>query len=394
MSLMIDNFNSRMNQVQSPLIPVIGELIRNHPGTISLGQGVVNYPPPEKAIASLQSFLAQPRNHLYQAVTGIEPLVAAITAKLATDNHIKIGDQNCIVVTAGSNMAFMNAILAITQAEDEIILNTPYYFNHEMAITMANCRPVLVDTDHNYQLDLKAIAQAITHKTKAIVTISPNNPTGVVYSAASLKAVNDLCGDRNIYHISDEAYEYFTYDGVKHTSPGAFPNSEAHTISLFSLSKAYGFASWRIGYMVIPQHLLLPIKKVQDTNLICPPVVSQYAAIGALETGISYCQQHLAEIAKVRAIVTQELQVISDICTVSLSTGAFYLFLKINTNLNDLELVKQLIANYQVAVIPGSTFGMKNGCYLRVAYGSLQLATAATGIKRLIKGLKEICHNS
>ncbi|MGB5633397.1 MAG: pyridoxal phosphate-dependent aminotransferase [Waterburya sp.] len=391
---MIYNLNSRMNQVQSPLIPVIGELIRNNPGTISLGQGVVNYPPPEKAIASLQTFLAQPTNHLYQAVTGIEPLVAAITAKLSQDNSIDINDKNCVVVTAGSNMAFFNAILAITQAEDEIILNTPYYFNHEMAITMASCRPILVSTDLNYQLDLEAIAQAISPKTKAIVTISPNNPTGAVYPEASLKAVNDLCSDRGIYHISDEAYEYFIYDGVKHTSPAAFPDREAHTISLFSLSKAYGFASWRVGYMVIPQHLLLPIKKVQDTNLICPPVVSQYAAIGALKTGISYCQQHLEEIAKVRAIVIEQLRSMSDICTIAPATGAFYFFLKIDTNLNDLELVKQLIENYRVAVIPGSTFGMENDCYLRVAYGSLQLATAQAGIERLIKGLRAICHNS
>lgn len=394
MSLIPKHLNSRMDQVQSPLIPVIGEMIRNHPGTISLGQGVVNYPPPEDAIASLQSFLAQPTNHLYQAVTGIEPLITAITAKLATDNRIEIGTQNCVVVTAGSNMAFLNTILAITQAEDEIILNTPYYFNHEMAITMANCRPVLVNTDRNYQLDLDGISQAITAKTKAIVTISPNNPTGAVYSAASLQGVNQLCREHNIYHISDEAYEYFTYDEVRHTSPGAFPQSEAHTISLFSLSKAYGFASWRIGYMVIPQHLLLPIKKVQDTNLICPPVISQYAAIGALDAGISYCQQHLAEIAKVRAIVKDKLQAIADICRIAPATGAFYLFLKIDTKLNDLELVKQLIEQYQVAVIPGSTFGMKNDCYLRLAYGSLQLATAEVGIERLITGLRAICHHS
>lgn len=391
MSLISQNFNSRMDRVQSPLIPYVGELIRRNPGTISLGQGVVAYPPPKKAIASLQSFLAQPDNHLYQAVTGIEPLIEAIKVKLAQDNKIKVGDQNCIVVTAGSNMAFMNAVLGITKAGDEIILNTPYYFNHEMAITMVNCHPVLVSTNAQYQLDIEAISKAVTPKTKAIVTISPNNPTGAVYTEHSLKAVNNLCRDRGIYHISDEAYEYFTYDGVKHTSPGAFTGSQAHTISLFSLSKAYGFASWRIGYMVIPQHLLMPIKKIQDTNLICPPVVSQYAALGALQTGISYCQQHLPEIANVRAIFTEQLKSIPEICNVTTGDGAFYLFLKINTDLNDLDLVRQLVKKHQVAVIPGSTFGMENGCYLRVAYGSLQLSTAEAGIKRLISGLKNIC---
>ncbi|MEM7590410.1 MAG: pyridoxal phosphate-dependent aminotransferase [Cyanobacteria bacterium P01_A01_bin.83] len=391
MSLTPENFNSRMNRVQLPLIPVVSELIAQNPGTISLGQGVVNYPPPKQAIAALQSFWTQPSNHLYQSVTGIEPLVEAIADKLATDNQLEINEQNAIVVTAGSNMAFFNAILAITEAGDEIILNTPYYFNHEMAITMANCHPVLVNTDANYQLDTQAIAQAITPKTKAIVTISPNNPTGVVYAEASLKAVNQLCGDRGIYHISDEAYEYFTYDGIKHTSPGGFSDSTAHTISLFSLSKAYGFASWRIGYMIIPQHLVMPIKKVQDTNLICPPVISQYAATGALQVGRSYCEEHLVKISQVRSIFLEQLQSLGDICTLAPSNGAFYCFLKLKTELDDLELVRQLIKRYRVAVIPGSTFGMITDCYLRVAYASLQPATAEEGITRLITGLKAIC---
>jgi aspartate/methionine/tyrosine aminotransferase len=383
-------FNSRMNQVQLPLIPFVSELIRNHPGTISLGQGVVNYPPPPEAIASLQTFLSSSRNHLYQAVTGIEPLIEAIAKKLATDNQIEITAANEIVVTAGSNMGFLSTILAITQAGDEIILNTPYYFNHEMAITMASCHPVLVNTDEQYQLDLQAIAQGITPKTKAIVTISPNNPTGAVYSRASLQAVNDLCRDRGLYHISDEAYEYFTYDGVEHISPASFPHSADHTISLFSLSKAYGFASWRIGYLVIPQHLLLPFKKVQDTNLICPPVVSQYAALGALTVGKSYCQQHLMEIAQVRKVVSEQLQSIKQSVAIAPNPGAFYFWLKINTELDDLELVKQLVEQEQVAAVPGSTFGMKDGCYLRIAYGSLQLSTAKAGIERLIKGINRV----
>ena len=391
MTLPTRNFNSRMNQVQSPLIPVIGELIEANPGTISLGQGVVAYPPPDQAISSLQSFLAQPNNHLYQPVAGIKPLIEKIKLKLSQDNQIEINSQNSIVVTAGSNMAFLSATLAITKAGDEIILNTPYYFNHEMAITMANCHPVLVSTDNHYQLDTKAIIQAITPKTKAIVTISPNNPTGVVYSSESLQLVNDICRDRGIYHISDEAYEYFTYEGVKHFSPAAGVKCEDHTISLFSLSKAYGFASWRIGYMIIPQHLLMPIKKVQDTNLICPPVISQYGALGALAAGKEYCVRHLDEMTQVRAIFIKQLASISDICEVVVGDGAFYFFIKINRELNDFELVKQLVKQHKVAVIPGSTFGMEKGCYLRVAYGNLSLEQAKIGIKRLIDGLQNIC---
>jgi len=384
---------TRMDGVQTPVIPIVGEMIRHHPGTISLGQGVVAYSPPPEAIAQINQFLANPENHKYQSLQGILPLREAIATKLKTENGIAIDNTREVVVTAGSNMGFLNAILAITNIGDEIILNTPYYFNHEMAITMAGCHPVLVETDENYQLRPDAIAQAITPKTKAIVTISPNNPTGVVYSQAALQAVNQICRDRGIYHISDEAYEYFTYNGVKHTSPGAFPNSSEYTISLYSLSKAYGFASWRIGYMVIPKHLLVAVKKVQDTNLICPPVVSQYAALGALQAKPEYLRNNIAAIAQVRGLVIDSLQSLEGLCKIAAADGAFYFFLKVNTEIEPFELVKRLIQQHQVAVIPGTTFGMHQGCYLRVAYGALQKQTAKEGIERLVRGLKKIVNS-
>jgi aspartate/methionine/tyrosine aminotransferase len=381
---------TRMQSVQSPIIPVVGELIRQNPGTISLGQGVVSYNPPPQSFEKIPEFLANSDNHKYKAVEGIQALKEAIATKLKTDNGIEINDTNCVVVTAGSNMGFTNAILAITSAGDEVIIQSPYYFNHEMAIVMASCRPVIVETDEKYQLNIDAIKKAITEKTRAIVTISPNNPTGVVYTPEALLEVNELCRQHNIYHISDEAYEYFTYDGVKHCSPAAFPNSSEYTISLFTLSKAYGFASWRIGYMVIPEHLLVAVRKIQDTILICPPVISQYVALGALQVGREYCDNYVEAIASVRQLVLDELNTIQNLCTISPAAGAFYFFLKVNTQLDTMELVEKLIREYQVAVLPGTTFGMDNGCYLRVAYGALKPETAAAGISRLVKGLKTI----
>jgi aspartate/methionine/tyrosine aminotransferase len=119
----MNNKLSRMNAVQSPIIPVVGELIKNSPGTISLGQGVVHYNPPAEAIELLPKFLSEPTNNLYKAVEGIPPLLTALTTKLSIFNSIEINDKNCIVVTAGSNMGFINAILAITYPGDEIIYN-------------------------------------------------------------------------------------------------------------------------------------------------------------------------------------------------------------------------------------------------------------------------------
>mgnify|MGYP000223363254 FL=1 len=379
----------RMEAVQSPIIPVVGELIKNSPGTISLGQGVVHYSPAPEAIEILPKFLNDSTNNLYKAVTIIPELLTVLTANLSNFNGIDINRDNCIVVTADSNIGFMNAILAITSPGDEIILNIPYYFNHEMAITMAGYHPVLVATTEDYQLIPESIAKAITPKTHAIVTISPKNPTGAVYSEKALKQVNQICRERGIYHITDEADEYFTYDGVKHTSPGAFIGSSKYTTSLYSFSNAYNFASSRIGYMVIPQHLLNAVKKVQDTILICPPVISPYAALGALQAKEDYLRDKIKTIVQTRQIVIYALKQLQGLCTITPANRAFYFFLKAHTQINDFELVKRLIQEHQVAVIPGKTFGMEDGFYLRVAYGALQQQdTTKAGIERLVKGLQ------
>jgi aspartate/methionine/tyrosine aminotransferase len=380
----------RMQSVQSPIIPVVGELIRENPGTISLGQGVVHYGPPPQAVEHIRKFLARPENHKYQLVAGIPELREAIRAKLAADNHLTVGRDARIFVTAGGNMAFVNAVLAITDPGDEVVLNVPYYFNHEMAVRIADCKSVCVGTDENYQLRPGAIREAIGPRTRAVVTISPNNPTGAVYPETALREVNGICRDRGVYHVHDEAYEYFTYDGARHFSPGSIPGSAGHTLSLFSLSKSYGFASWRIGYMVIPERLFTPIKKIQDTILICPPVISQWAAVGALEVGAQYCRRKLEGIAEVRRIVLDELAAVGDLLTVPPARGAFYFLLRVHAEVDSMELVERLIREHKVAVIPGTTFGIETPCTLRIAYAALRKPTAAEGIGRLVRGLRAI----
>jgi aspartate/methionine/tyrosine aminotransferase len=381
----------RMQAVQTPVIPVVAELIRSHPGTISLGQGVVGYPPPASALAEVNSFLADPQNHKYKPVQGIPALLQLLGAKLKAENGIATGDANAIVVTAGGNMAFMNAILAIADPGDEVILQTPYYFNHEMAVTMAGCRPVLVPTNDEFQLQPDRIANAITPRTRAITTISPNNPTGAVYAESSLREVNELCRRRGIYHIHDEAYEYFTYGTARHFSPASIPDSAAYTISLFSLSKAYGFASWRIGYMAVPTTLLKSIKKIQDTILICAPVISQFAAVGALRAGSEFCREKIAEIASLRELVWKELRAAPDFCAVPVADGAFYFLVRVNTPLSPMEATERLIREHGVAVIPGNAFGLESGCFVRLAYGALDRATAVEAAGRFVRGIQAIC---
>lgn len=382
--------SQRLQNVQAPVIPIVGEWIRQNPGTISLGQGVVYYGPPSAAADQIATFFQEPKNHLYKAVEGIPGLITRIENKLKEDNEITLKANQKIVVTAGGNMAFSHAMFAIADPGDEVILSVPYYFNHEMAITIAGCKPVLVSTDDAFQLDLAALEGAITSRTRAIVTVSPNNPTGVVYPQTDLEAVNELCRRKGIYHIHDEAYEYFFHGESQPFSPGSLNGSESMTISLYSLSKSYGFASWRIGYMVIPEHLFVPIQKIQDTHLICPTVIAQQAAIGALNVGKSYCTDKFVQIQQNREIFLKALSEIQDICKIAQADGAFYFLLKLNSDKSSMEMTEQLIREYKVAAIPGSAFGMDKGCYLRIAYGAMDSDTAEEGIQRLVRGLQAL----
>lgn len=382
---------ARIARVQSPIIPVVGEMIKRHPGTISLGQGVVHYRPPESVGPAVARALASDsRVHGYTLCFGIDSLLEQVLLKLRNENGVTIGPDRRVAVTAGSNMGFLNAVLAIADADDEIVLLSPFYFNHEMAVRIAGCRPVVVATDGNYQPDVAAIESALSDRTRAVVTISPNNPTGAVYPADALQAINRLCAARGIYHVSDEAYDYFTYGGREHFSPTSIAGSEPHTIALYTVSKAYGMAGWRIGYMVIPAHLDEAVKKIQDTNLICPPALNQLAAAAALSAGRTWCDDRIAPLGAVRDLVLGELSTLGDRVRVPRPDGAIYALLRAETGRTDMDLVEALIRDFGVAVMPGSAFGARGGCYLRIAYGALDSQTVADGMRRLVGGLRTL----
>jgi aspartate/methionine/tyrosine aminotransferase len=379
--------SKRLGAVQSPIIPFIGELTRNNPGTISFGQGVAFYGPPQKAFDQVQKCLSDQSINKYGPVEGIPELQLALIKKLKEVNGIEIDSGNAVIVTAGSNMAFNTAILAITDPGDEVILPLPYYFNHEMSLTMERCKPVLVQTKESFHLNIEKIKSAITDNTKAIVTISPNNPSGAVYSKEELIEINNLCVANNIYHISDEAYEDFYYQQHQHFSSASHHDAQQHTISLFSFSKGYGFAGWRIGYMVIPEHLISAVKKIQDTVLISPPIISQHAAVGALRANPEYLLSNRSEMNIKRELVLSKLNNLSCLKTEPTSEGAFYTLLNIDSKQDDMQLVKTLIEKNRIACIPGSAFGLKTGCYIRLSYGALGNQEIEEGLDRLIKGL-------
>ena len=376
----------RMQDVQMPIIPWVGDLIRGTPGTISLGQGVVDYAPPAAAHEALVRFCDEPGRHKYQHEQGIPELRERIAVRLAAENDIDAG-RFSLMVTAGGNMAFLTALLAVCDLGDEVVLVRPYFFNHEMAVRIIGCRPVVVATDERYQLDLGAIEAAIGPRTRAVVTVSPNNPSGAVYPESALRAVNALCAKRGLFHISDEVYEYFLFDGARHFSPGAIDGAEAHTVCIYSLSKSYGFASWRVGYMLFPDPLLEAVKKIQDTNVICAPVVSQHAAVGVLDAGRRWVEDRLRSIAEVRRIALDALSALGDRVTVPRSDGAFYFLIRVHRGGNSEVLVERLIREHRIAVIPGTAFGMDDGCYLRMGYGAVGTASMREAMARLASGI-------
>jgi aspartate/methionine/tyrosine aminotransferase len=202
-----------------------------------------------------------------------------------------------------------------------------------------------------------------------------------------MRAVNALCRDRGLYHISDEVYEYFLHGDAVHFSPASIEGAEAWTISLFSLSKAYGMASWRVGYMAVPEDLWEAVNKIQDTLLVCPPHPSQAAAVAALTVGRAWAASHLPSLTRMR---DRAWQTLSEVAEVPRADGAFYYLIKADTRLYSMSASERLIREHRVAVIPGAAFGVSEGCALRVSFGALEEATAGEGLDRLAAGLRAL----
>ena len=268
----------------------------------------------------------------------------------------------------------------------------PFYFNHEMAIEMAGCRAVRVPTDERYQLRLDAIERAITDRTRAIVTISPNNPSGAVLSEASLRAVNELCRERGLYHLADEPYEYFTYGVGAHVSPGSFPGrGRAHHLDVLAVEglrvrrlahRLHGVSRGaRLGDDEEPGH---------DSDLPDDRRAGRRASRRSTSAA-RYCEPHVRELASIRDIV-----VVASCRRWRRSrpcrrpTARSTACCACNSGVDPMMLGERLIREHKVAVIPGTAFGMTDGCYFRVAFGALQKATVAEGIGRLVKGLRAI----
>ncbi len=391
----------RLDGVLNPVIPELGTLVRATPGTLSLAQGMVGWGPPREALATLAAAgkvvgAADPTRDAYGLVQGDPELLAMLAVALGQEQGIDLHGAD-LWVTAGSNMAF-NAIAQVLcdgpPAEpSELILPVPWYFNHVMAVQLAGGRPVPVDA--GLVPDPQRLAAAITPRTRAIVTISPGNPSGVVTPPRPvLEAIHHLCARHGLLHISDEAYGQFVYGAEPHWSPGSLPGAAAHTVTLQSLSKAYGMAGWRVGFMAAPAQLMGALAKVQDTVLICPPLVSQRAALAALEAGPAWSRPRIAALAQRRrqlidAVASarsggQAMELLGP------PDGAFYGLLRFPCGLGGEPLMRHLVLGHGVAALPGDSFGLPPAggqALLRLSYGMLEAGALAEALERLFGAL-------
>ncbi|MBN2026088.1 MAG: aminotransferase class I/II-fold pyridoxal phosphate-dependent enzyme, partial [Actinobacteria bacterium] len=219
----------------------------------------------------------------YSENAGLPELREEIAKKLARDNGID-ADPSEVIVTVGAIEGLFDAVMAVIDPGDEVILPSPTYSTHIRQVVTASGKPVLVpsDEEEGFALNIEGIRKAVTPRTRAIMYCSPCNPTGTVYSREQLQQLAEIALDNDLMVITDEAYEYFVYDGEEHFSIGSIPEMSGSVISCFTFTKTYAMTGWRIGYLHAARDLIPEIGKVHIPSAICAPVVSQYAALAAL----------------------------------------------------------------------------------------------------------------
>ena len=386
----------RLGAVLSPVIPQVAALLRQRPDGLSLAQGMVSWGPPPAVGAAVATALAGPPQelHRYGAMAGDGALLEAVRRELAEQRGLDLAEST-LLVTAGSNMAFYAVVQALCDPGDEVLLPLPWYFNHAMAIQLAGGVPVPVAA--GLVPDPARLAAAIGPRTRAIVTVSPNNPSGVVIPQAVLTAINRLCAHHGLLHLSDEAYAAFVHGPVPHHSPGSAPGSGAHTASVFSLSKSHGMAGWRIGYAAVPRALGDALTKVQDTVLICPPRLTQAAAAAALAAGPGWVAERVRSLQPRRrqllAAVAQAegLALAGEPAGAQEPEGAFYALVEAPWGGDEAQLLEHLVLGHGVAALPGGAFGLPpraGRVTLRLSYGLLGEAELAEAMARLGRALR------
>ena len=358
----IDALNTRMAEINA----AGGDVI-------SLGQSVPFFGPPPEMIEAVRDALDSfgPRLHTYGPDAGIPELREALARKLTDFNGVEVDPDRQLLVTPGSNQAFMVTMMTILDPGDEVAIASPYYFNHHMAIELCRgvVREIPLSEEDGFQMTLEDVESVLTPHTKAVVIISPNNPTGTVYDPEEVVAIARSLTERGIYVITDDAYEVFCYDDARHVSPRAVVESSELLITLGSLSKTLGMTGWRIGYIAADPGLITQALKVQDATAICAPIVAQVAAVAALEQMPAYPQSMIEELNERRDLL-QSVVDESPALHWHRTDGALFALVRADTVGGDRrELESELLERAHVLTVPGRAFGTQWSDFIRVSYG-------------------------
>lgn len=266
-------------------------------------------------------------------------------------------------------MACYNAILAVVEEGDEVIIPTPFWVSYPEMVRLAGGVPVLVETKEStgWKITPEQFEDAMSPRTKMIILNTPGNPTGAVYTEEELRAIGEVALEEDIVILSDEIYEKLVYGETKHVSIASLSEDLYNlTVTVNGFSKAYSMTGWRLGYTAAPKPLADAIDKIQNHTISNANTFSQYGALAALEGGKTFTDDLRGEYDVRRQFVYERLKNIPNIRVVE-PQGAFYFFIYTGSmGLKSMNLCDKLLSRYKVAAVPGIAFGYDEG--IRLSY--------------------------
>lgn len=341
-------------------IRAITHLVREI-GAINLGQGICDLPTPAPIKRGAQQAIEEDHS-TYTSYAGIAPLREAILEKARTYNRIPATSADEVMVSAGSTGAFVAAAFTLLEPGDEVILFEPFYGYHLHLLRLTGATPRFVRTHgSDWAVDFDEVARAITPATKAVVLNTPANPSGKVWSRTELEALLGLMEAHDLYAITDEIYEYLTYDGRAHVSLAALPDAYARTVTLSGFSKTYNMTGWRLGYAVAPPPIIEKMGLLNDLFYICAPAPLQHGVVEAFRMRDAYFSGMRADYAEKRQMLGEALAAAG--FGVPWPQGAYYILADLSPLAeirpgfeDDRAACETLIRKAGVAAVPGSSF--------------------------------------
>jgi aminotransferase len=340
--------------------------------------------------AAIQA-IEQGRTGGYSPSEGLVELRQEIVAKLHRDNQVEATISH-VLVTVGAIEGLAAAVMAAIDPGDEVILPSPTYSTHIRQVQMASGVPVLVPLleDDGFALDTDAIERAITPKTKAILFCTPSNPTGTVFAEPALRELARLALANDLVIITDEAYEYFVFDEHKHFSLASMPKMARNVISCFTFTKTYAMTGWRIGYLHAHEDWIPQIKKAHIPFAICAPVVSQYAALAALQGPQECVDEFRRHYRTTRDLMCQRLDELPDVFSYQKPSGSYLMFPRIlvEEGKDSAAFCKRLLREAHVSTTPGVAFGPTGESHMRLSFCVPEetINSAFDRIERFIQG--------